>query len=207
MLLGFIMSIHHGLAAAVVVSCVSAASHASIISFTQQNVWEGFATSNSLAIITESFNAFADGFHPAPLAASTGPVNWVANATGGIYVQGGVFSTNMATELTFDFLGGVNAVSGNFFGTDIDFNVTPSMVYLTLQDGSSYLGFINASDAYTGFYSTGSLITSLRFTAVAPGGSQEGVFPSVNNLYFGVVPAPGAIALVGLAGLISRRRR
>ena len=32
------------------------------------------------------------------------------------------------------------------------------------------------------------------------------VDPSVNNLYFGV-PAPGAIALLGAAGLIGFRRR
>ncbi len=187
-------------------SSVGAAS-ASIIAFTQQTVWEGFAASNSLSVITETFNAFGDGFYAAPLPGSTGPVNWIANADGGIYVQGGVFSTNVATELTFDFVGGVNAVSGNFFGTDVNFNVTPSMIYLTLQDGSSYIGFINAADAYTGFYSTGAAITSLRFTALAPGGSQAGVFPSVNNLYFGVVPAPSAIALLGLAGLAGRRRR
>ena len=201
------MKFHQGIASVVVIAACTAATHASIISFTQQTIWEGFATSNSLSIVTETFNAYADGFYPSPLPGNTGPVNWVANATGGIYVSGGVFSTNNSTELTFDFVGGVNAVSGNFFGTDINFNVVPSMVYLTLQDGTSYFGFVSAADAYTGFYSTGALITSLRFSAVAPGGAQEGVFPSVNNLYFGVIPAPSAIALLGVAGLFGRRRR
>lgn len=201
------MRFHQGMAFIAAIAACTATTNASIIAFTQQTIWEGFATGNSLTIVTETFDAYADGFYTSPLAGNTGPVNWVANATGGIYVQGGVFATNNSTELIFDFVGGVNAVSGNFFGTDYDFNLVPSMVYLTLQDGSSYLGFINSTDAYTGFYSTGALITSLRFTAVAPGGSQAGVFPSVNNLFFGVVPAPSAIALLGVAGLFGRRRR
>jgi len=35
------------------------------------------------------------------------------------------------------------------------------------------------------------------------------VFPSVDNLYFGVIPAPGAFAILGAAGLVgfSLRRR
>ena len=202
-----IMKFHQAMASVVAIAACTAATNASIISFTQQTIWEGFVTSNSLAVLTETFNAYSDGFYAAPLAGNTGPVNWVANATGGIYVQGGVFSTNNSTELTFDFAGGVGAVSGNFFGTDASFNVIPSMVYLTLQDGTSYFGFVSAADAYTGFYSTGALITSLRFSAVAPGGAQEGVYPSVNNLYFGVIPAPSAIALLGVAGLFGRRRR
>jgi len=38
--------------------------------------------------------------------------------------------------------------------------------------------------------------------------STAGVnFATVDNLYFGVVPAPGAVALIGLAALVSRRRR
>jgi hypothetical protein len=37
-----------------------------------------------------------------------------------------------------------------------------------------------------------------------PGGGD--VYPTANNLYFAAVPAPGAIALIGLAGLSARRR-
>jgi hypothetical protein len=39
------------------------------------------------------------------------------------------------------------------------------------------------------------------------GGEVPPVYPSVDNLYFGVVPAPGALALLGAAGLIGLRRR
>ena len=33
------------------------------------------------------------------------------------------------------------------------------------------------------------------------------VYATIDNMYFGVVPAPGALALLGLAGLVSRKRR
>ena len=52
-------------------------------------------------------------------------------------------------------------------------------------------------------------ISSLELTVVnAPGFAGGGdVYPSVDNLYFAVpVPAPGAFALVGLAGLVGGRR-
>jgi MYXO-CTERM domain-containing protein len=45
--------------------------------------------------------------------------------------------------------------------------------------------------------------------AVATAGSTSNVYVTANNMYFGVtaIPAPGAAALLGLAALVSRRRR
>jgi len=42
---------------------------------------------------------------------------------------------------------------------------------------------------------------------VSNAAGADNVFPSVDNLYFGVVPAPGAIALLGVAGLAGTLRR
>jgi MYXO-CTERM domain-containing protein len=55
-----------------------------------------------------------------------------------------------------------------------------------------------------GFYSTGSSIASMSITSSSLAGGA--LYPTVNNLYFASVPAPGALALVGLAGLTARRR-
>ena len=33
------------------------------------------------------------------------------------------------------------------------------------------------------------------------------VYATIDNMYFGVVPSPGAAALLCLAGFVSRRRR
>lgn len=184
-------------------SAVSSAS-AAIITFTQQNVWEGYSVSAGSTIFTETFNGIADGFYASPYSGTTGPVNWTADAVGGIFVQAGLFSTNNPTTLTFDFGAGVDGVAGNFFATDINFNVVPAFVYLTLNDGTSYIGYIDSQTAYTGFYSTGALITGLQIQATQPGGS---VYPTVDNMQFATIPAPGAIALAGLAVAVGGRRR
>jgi uncharacterized protein (TIGR03382 family) len=197
-----------GSLAVVTVSAVVASSaSAAIITFTQQNVWEGYSALQSIAVYTETFNGISNGFYASPYAGTTGPVNWTASATGGIYVQGGLFSTNNPETLTFDFGSGVNGVAGNFFATDINFNVVPAFVYLTLNDGSSYIGYIDSQTAYTGFFSTGALITGLQIQATQPGGT---VYPTVDNMQFAtndIVPAPGALALLALAGVAGRRRR
>jgi uncharacterized protein (TIGR03382 family) len=184
-------------------SAVSSAS-AAIITFTQQNVWEGYSVFAGSTIFTETFNGIADGFYASPYSGTTGPVNWTADAVGGIFVQAGLFSTNNPTTLTFDFGAGVDGVAGNFFATDINFNVVPAFVYLTLNDGTSYIGYIDSQTAYTGFYSTGALITGLQIQATQPGGN---VYPTVDNMQFATIPAPGAIALAGLAVAVGGRRR
>ncbi|MDI9404455.1 MAG: hypothetical protein QM516_11335 [Limnohabitans sp.] len=185
------------------VLCVSTA-QAAIITFTQQNVWEGYSVFQGKTVITETFNGISDGFYASPYSGTTGPVNWTASANGGIYVQSGFFSTNNPETLNFDFGAGVAGVAGNFFATDINFNVVPAFVYLTLNDGTSYLGYIDSQSAYTGFYSTGALITGLQIQATQPGGT---VYPTVDNMQFAVVPAPSALALLALAGAARRRRR
>jgi len=194
-------------AVAVVASTLAASASAAIITFTQQNVWEGYSALQSIAVYTETFNGIADGFYASPYSGTTGPVNWTASATGGIFVQSGLFSTNNPETLTFNFGTGVNGVAGNFFATDINFNVVPAFVYLTLNDGTSYFGYIDSQTAYTGFFSTDALITGLQIQASQPGGA---VYPTVDNMQFAtndVVPAPGVLALLGLAGLAGRRRR
>lgn len=195
------------LAVVTVSAVVASSASAAIITFTQQNVWEGYSALQSIAVYTETFNGISNGFYASPYSGSTGPVNWTASATGGIYVQGGLFSTNNPETLTFNFGSGVNGVAGNFFATDINFNVVPAFVYLTLNDGTSYIGYIDSQTAYTGFFSTGALITGLQIQATQPGGT---VYPTVDNMQFAtndVVPAPGALALLALAGVAGRRRR
>jgi MYXO-CTERM domain-containing protein len=100
----------------------------------------------------------------------------------------------------------VRGVSGNIYGTDINFNVVPSIVQLSLQDGTSYIAFIDSATAYAGFYSTGAAITSITISAQPLPGGTAAVYPTFDNLSV-AVPAPGVLALIGLAGLAGRRRR
>jgi MYXO-CTERM domain-containing protein len=73
---------------------------------------------------------------------------------------------------------------------------------VTLSDSTTYVGYSNGPADFIGFYSSNLLISSLSIQA-----SGEGVtHATVDNLYFATVPAPGAIALIGLAGFAARRR-
>jgi hypothetical protein len=195
-------------AVAVVASSTFIATDASaaVIAFTQKFVWEAYVTAQSNSIFLEDFNDIADGFYASPFSSSVGPVNWNATAGGGLYVQGGQFSTNLAESLTFNFGPNVRGIGGNFYGTDISFNVVPSIVTISLADGTSYVGFVDSSAIYTGFYSTSSAITALTISAI-PGAGGASVYPTADNVQFAVIPTPGALALLGFAGLAGARRR
>ena len=183
---------------------VAAPASASVFSFTQQSVWDAYVAFQALTTVTEDFNAIGDGTYPSPFSGSQGGIDWTASAPGGIRVQSGLFSTQTPTTLTFSFSPGVKGVGGNFFGRDADFNPVPSIVQITLSDGSGYIGVTSGASDFVGFYSNGAAISSLSI-AVASGST---VFSTVDNLFFAVpVPAPGAAALIGLAAMVSRRRR
>jgi hypothetical protein len=200
------MNLKLGLSALAASTAITSVSSAAIFVFNQQTTWETFAGVYGNYIFTEDFNDIADGFHPSPFTHSTGPVEWSASATSGLFVNGGVFSTNSPETLTFNFSGApLNGVGGNFFATDFSFNLVPALIFVTLNDGTSYAGVITAASTFTGFYSNGAAITSV---AVQAFNGASPVFPSVDNMKFAsFVPAPGAAALLGLAGLVGGRRR
>ncbi len=191
-------------AVAVAVSMTCSAS-AAVISFTSQTLWNFYSTNDGASVLTENFNSIPDGFYASPFSSSVGPINWTATATGGLYVSAGQFSTNNPTSMTFNVSPGVQGIAGNFYGTDINFNVVPTVVQVTLSDGTSYIGFQNAATDFVGFYSTGAAISSITVSAQSPTGSGD-VYPTANNLYFAVVPTPGALALLAVAGLTGKRR-
>ena len=192
---------------AAVAACVAQAAQAGIISYTNMAVWNAQVASAGMSVETETFNAIADGFYSSPFGGSTASVTWGASAAGGLYVQGGIFSTNNPVTLDFTFTPGVRAVAGNFFGTDINFNNATVLFTVQLSDGTGYTGFATSPSDFTGFRSTtAATISGLSITVENAAGSTA-VYPSVDNLYFGVVPAPGAVALLAVAGLSASRRR
>jgi hypothetical protein len=177
---------------------------ASVTVTNNQSLWDWQVTGGGQVVATETFSSF-DGFFPTGTSGSVAGVSWTASASGGLFADTGLMSTNFpSTTMVFNFSPGLQGVAGNFFGTDINFNVVPSVVQVTLADGTSYLGFSNSQTDFIGFYSATASITSLSITATGVGSGD--VFSTVDNLYF-AVPAPGAIALLGAAGLVGRRRR
>ena len=186
-------------------ACIGASASAGVVTFVNQVLWTNFSSSQGKTVATETFGGVADGFYATPVSGSVAGITWEGSASNGLYVDGGLFSTNFAEPLTFTFSPGVHGVAGNIFGTDINFNIVPSIVQVTLNDGSSFIGFTSAANDFIGFYSTGAAISSMTITKTGTGAGA--VFPTVDNLYFAVpIPAPGALALVGLAGLVGGRR-
>ena len=172
-----------------------------------EGIYNTLVASIGCTSYTETFGSTPTGFLPSGYSSSTGPVNWSATATGGLYVQAGLFSTNNAGQaLTFDFSApglSIQAVGGNFFATDVNFNVVPAIVSVLLDDGTSYVSVMTSASSFVGFVSTGAAISSI--TLSLPLASD--LYPTVDRMVFGVVPAPGAIALLGLAGFVGLRRR
>jgi hypothetical protein len=205
------LNIRHFLPAATLLVAISSPASAAIVVYVNQGLWNSAVTNAGLAVEAETFNQVEDGFHESPFGGSTASVEWSASASQGLYAQDGVLSTNFPETLTFTFTPGVRAVGGNFFGTYQDFNNASVIFTVALSNGTSFTGEASTPESFTGFRSTTAATISSLSIEVEPaqgfmGGEMPPVYPSVDNLYFGV-PAPGAIALLGAAGLIGFRRR
>ncbi|MBM4109882.1 MAG: PEP-CTERM sorting domain-containing protein [Phycisphaerae bacterium] len=191
---------------AMLCASIATTAQAAFITIGNQALWTQFVTGNGWQVATETFNQVPDGYANTYSGSISG-IAWTGSAVHGIYAQDGLFSTNEAEPLTFTFSPGVKGVGGNIFGTDFSFNVVPCVIQVTLADGTSYLNYATTAMDFVGFYSTGAAISTLTIQATGTGAGS--VYPTVDNLYFTVVPAPGAIALFGFAGLgaTARRRR
>ena len=184
---------------------LASSASAAIATYSQFSLWGQDVVASGSSVGTETFNSY-DGFYPSPLTGSVGGINWSATATGGIFCSTGYFSTNNPVAATFTFAPGVMSVGANIFGTDSSFNIVAARITVTLADGSSYIASTSVSTDFVGFISNGAAISSLTMNAVGSGN----VYVTADNMYFGVVgvvPAPGAAALIGLAGLVASRRR
>ena len=190
--------------AAIAAGTFASASSAAIISFNDSGLFAQFAAVNGASVATENFDAYS-GFAPT-FSGVLGGVAWSATATGGMYAQGGVMSTNNPVTMYFDFAGGVSGVGGQFFATDINFNFVPSMIMVGLADGSGFIGLVSSTTQWQGFWSSGPAITSISVQVMGGSGSPT-LYPSAESISVAVIPAPGAFALLGAAGLAARRRR
>ena len=191
-------------AASAMLASVASAAIGTYSNFTD---WQQDVVASGSSVGTETFDLY-NGYYSSPLTGSVGGINWSATATGGLFCAEGYFSTNNPVAATFNFAPGVMSVGANIFGTDSNFNIVQAKITVTLVDGSYYGVSTSSPTDFVGFISNGAAISSLTMNAVGAPGSN--VYVTANNMYFGVggvVPAPGAAALIGLAGLVASRRR
>jgi len=186
-------------ASASLAACLQAA-EAGLVSTNSQTLWTNRVANAGLQVEAQGFAGF-DGAYTT-ISGVTGGVAWSANA---VDVSGGVARSGSGNAVTFMFSPGVRFVGGNFFGVASDFSVVPVVFSVSLNGGGGFTGLAVGPAGFTGFSATGATtIASLTVTVNA-----AGAYAAVDSLYFGVVPAPGAIALVGAAAVIatnSRRR-
>lgn len=90
-------------------------------------------------------------------------------------------------------------------GVDIMFNSGSYVAFITFGDNST----MNISLPTGGFWgvTADQMITSIHFGLANGGARTDGSFGIDNLTIGGAVPAPGALALLGAAGLMARRRR
>ncbi len=184
---------------------LASSASAAIATYSQFSLWGQDVVAAGASVATETFNSYGTSYYASPLTGSVGGINWSATATGGIFCKGtyGYFSTNNPVAATFTFAPGVMAVGANIFGTDSNFNIVAARITVTLADGSSYIASTSGVTDFVGFISNGAAISSLTMAAAGSGN----VYVTADNMYFGVVPAPGSVALLACAGLSATRRR
>ena len=199
------MSIRIALSAAAMTVVMTQAASAAMVTFTNNALWSSFSAAQGKTVATETFNAY-NGFYANGLTGNAGGIQWTATAPGNLYAGSGFMSTNAPEALlTFNLAPSVQGVGGNFFATDASFAILPAIIGVQLADGSAYVGYATTAADFVGFYSTGAAISSISVSVAGnlPAGTN---FATVDNLYF-AVPAPGAIALLGVAGLVSGARK
>ena len=142
-----------------------------------------------------------------PLTRNAGTYTYSASTISAFFGAGSAsdpwLSTDDATSsIYFDgFSGGVTAIGGNFFGSNIDGNFEPGDVTVTIFNLSESVTWTIADASPTSFLGFTSLvpITSLVLRAEQP---ATLLWPTVDNLTFAVavVPEPDSCVLM-LAGL------
>jgi hypothetical protein len=204
--------------AAAALLAVAGASQAAITVYTSPAAF----ASATITPGVDTYTGFSiTGSTPSPITRNAGIYSYTASVTTTSFFGAGTtanpwLSTNTATDsITFgNFIGGVQAVGGNFFGSDISGLFAAGDVTLTATDasGSVTQAIIGATtSSFIGFVSTG-LMTSLVLTSVQPAATF--LWPTADNLTLARVapiPEPGTYALMfaglGFVGFMARRRR
>ena len=200
------------------VGVVSSAASAGVasVSFTSLKDWELFAVEMSPSVVTvgDSLDGYKPGVYET-LSGGSGWTSWTISAKGGVRAGTSFISSAVAGQsLDFDFTGstfannGLYGIGGNFGFRDESGNFQPGEVVLTLSSGEAIFQTFSSKTDFAGFWLTDPAVTITGMSLQPISGSNLAAYSvSVDNLYFGGVPAPGALALLGVAGICTAKRR
>ena len=186
---------------------IAAIAAADVYVFDNSITYAAFCNDSSIVRQTQDLGQLASGSYAA-LTGGAGDFAWNLSAPSGVLLNpAAVARTQQNTEkLTLSFAStNVFAVGGFFFNVDSLGAAKPGVMKIKLSDGTSFIRTVSSDTVFSGFVSDGANITSVEVSHAGSFGSQY--FVATSGFNIGVVPAPGAAALVGLAGLIARRRR
>ncbi len=183
---------------------ISATTFASVLVFDNAQVFNAGLSDSSLASFDQTFESYSGP--AASFTGGTGDYSWKASSNLGVAAQAGVIQTlSSSGTLKFEFSSGnVYGVGGLFHYVDLTGGYQGGLMKIKLSDGTTFIRSITSQTTFTGFITTDVSITSLELSHI---GSIGATFSAAESLTIGYVPAPGAFALLGLAGLASRRRR
>ena len=180
---------------------------ADVYVFDNAITYGAFCNDSSILRQSQDLSLLSSGSY-ASITGGAGDFSWNLGASSGVFLDSaGVARTQVNSEkLVLSFSSSnVFAVGGFFFNVDSLGTTKPGVMRIKLSDGTSFIRTVSNSTTFSGFVSDGANITSVEVSHSGSIGSQY--FVATNGFNIGVVPAPGALALVGLAGLIARRRR
>jgi hypothetical protein len=152
------------------------------------------------------------GGHGLGVFTLSGNANTTVGASGSLD-NTNIFGTNAGGtpfSMTFTFSAGGGPSPANFLGgVGFAYTISPGQsmsVTVNYAGGNASTGNFPASGSgslFVGVWTSGgTAVQSVVFSA-----GQPNTTITITDIYYGLVPAPGAVALVGVAGLVGSRRR
>jgi hypothetical protein len=121
------------------------------------------------------------------------------------------FEFNGSSTVEDGFISGLRGVGGGFRFFTANGQSVGGRIILRLSTGESIIRNFNSDEAFAGFWLTDPSSTITGLTLEPFSGSTSNYYIGAHTLFLGyagvAIPAPGAIALLGAAGLISVTRR
>jgi hypothetical protein len=208
-------------------SSIASAGVVDVVTFTNRNEWRDAATDPDMALFPATWEVLfrtdnmTEVQTPGGVASGgTDWSSWTATSSSGEMVSTGtgIYSTPAGSSIILDFTGpvgpdngGLRGIGGGFQFFDSAGAFVPGKIWLKLSDGTSIFRNFNTETAFAGFWLTDPTLTITGLTIEPAGTAAVANFVGIDTLYLGYagasVPGPGAITLLGAAGIVATRRR
>jgi len=210
---------------ALAASSIAFAGVVDVVTFTNRAEWRDSATDPNMALFPANWDIRfrTDNMIDVPIvlgvaSGGNGWSSWTATSSSGEMVStgNGIYSTPVGSSIILDFTnpvgpdnGGLRGIGGGFQFFDSEGVFVPGKIWLKLSNGTSIFKNFNNDSAFAGFWLTDPTLTITGLTIEPAGAAAAANFVGIDTLYLGYagVPAPGAIALLGAAGIVATRRR